>query len=136
MKLVSYLNFDGQCETAFKFYEKCFGGKITAIHTFGETPGCEQMPEEAKGQIMHARLEIGDAVLMASDSPSGMYEQPKGIWVSLHPETIAEAERIFAELSEGGNIVMPIGETFWAARFGMVNDRFGIPWMINCEKEA
>lgn len=133
MQLNPYLNFNGQCESAFKFYEKCLGGKITAMLTFGSSPRAEQTPPEWHDKIMHARLTVGEAVLMASDAPPGHYEKTKGMSIALNTEKPEEAERIFAALSENGTVQMPIQSTFWAARFGMLVDQFGIPWMINCE---
>jgi PhnB protein len=134
MQLTPYLNFNGQCEAAFKFYEQCLGGKIVALFTHRNTPAAEHVPAEWQDRIMHARLVVGDAVLMGSDSPPAYFEEPKGMYVSLQIDHPAEAERIFHALAEGGTVRMPIEETFWAARFGMLVDRFGTPWMINCEK--
>jgi PhnB protein len=137
MQLTPYLGFNGQCEAAFKFYEQCLGGKIVAMFPFGEMPGAaEHVPAELHHRIMHARLQVGDAVLMGSDGPSEQIEEAKGLNVSLQVDDPAEAERIFHALAEGGAVRMPIEETFWATRFGMVTDRFGTPWMINCEKAA
>jgi PhnB protein len=136
MQLNPYLNFNGQCETAFKFYEQCLGGKIEATMTYGESPMAEQTPPEWRDKIMHASLIVGDRVLMGADSPPDRYEEPKGLSVLLGIEDPTEAERIFHALAENGTVQMPIQETFWAARFGMVVDRFGIPWMINCERTA
>jgi PhnB protein len=133
MQMNPYLNFNGNCKEAFTFYAELLGGTIGAMFPFSQMPdggGCDANNQDL---IMHARLDLGDAHLMASDSFGDRYEKPSGLWVSLHPETPEEADRIYAALAEGGEIVMPIGETFWAARFGMVNDRFGTPWMINCE---
>jgi PhnB protein len=136
MQLVPYLNFNGQCEAAFKFYEQCLGGKLIAMMTYGETPAAEHTSPESRGRIIHARLLVGDAVLMGSDGPPEYSEKPKGMCVSIHVEDPGEAERIFHALAEGGAVQMPIGETFWAVRFGMLVDRFGTPWMINCEKRG
>jgi PhnB protein len=133
MQLNPYLSFDGRCEAAFKFYEKTLGGKIVAMMTYAETPMKDQTPAEQQGKIAHARLTIGDEVLMGGDAPANCYEPPKGITVTLGIEDPAEAERVFKGLSEGGAITMPIAETFWALRFGMLTDQFGTPWMINCE---
>jgi PhnB protein len=94
------------------------------------------MPSEWGDRIMHARLQVGDAVLMGSDSPPDRAESPKGFCVMLQIDDPAEGERIFRALGDGGTVQMPYEETFWAHRFGMVVDRFGIPWMINCEKTA
>jgi PhnB protein len=136
MQIVPYLNFNGQCKAAFEFYEQCLGGKIVAMFTYGDTPAAEHVSAGSRDRIMHVRLVAGDAVLMGSDSPPEMFEAMKGLYVSLLVDTTQEAERIFHALAEGGAVVMPIEETFWAERFGMVVDRFGTPWMINCEKAA
>ena len=136
MQLTTYLNFDGQCEAAFRFYEQCLGGEIEAMLTHKETPAAEHVSEEWQDKIMHARLVVGDAVLMGSDSPPEYFEEPKGFSVSLQIDDPEEAERIFHALSENGTVRMPIQETFWAARFGMVTDRFGTPWMVDCEQAA
>ena len=134
MQLNPYLMFDGQCEAAFRFYEQALRGTIVAMMTFGDGPMAEQTAAEQRGKIMHARLVVGDAVLMGSDAPAGHYEKMKGFSVALGVEEPEEADRVFNALASGGTITMPIQETFWARRFGMLVDRFGTPWMINCEK--
>lgn len=134
MQLNPYLSFSGQCETAFRFYETCLGGKIVAMVTHGETPIADQFPSEWRDKIIHARLMVGDQVLMGADTPPDRYEAPKGFSVTLGIEDPAEAERIFQALEEGGKVCMPLQKTFWAIRFGMLVDKFGIPWMINCEE--
>ncbi len=134
MKLNPYIIFNGRCDEAFKFYEKCLGGKIAFKITNGESPMAKNTPLERQNQILHARFEVAGTVLMGSDSPPERFEEPKGFSISLNIETPAEAERVYAALSENGHIHMPIQETFWAQRFAMFNDQFGIPWMINCEK--
>jgi PhnB protein len=136
MQLNPYLNFNGNCEAALKFYEKCLGGKIAFKTTYGESPMAKETPKERLNQILHARFMVGDNVLMASDCPPERYDEPKGISITLNIDTPKEAERIFAALSEKGTVCMPIQETFWAVRFGMLTDQFGIPWMINCEKTS
>ncbi|HVS21140.1 MAG TPA: VOC family protein [Pyrinomonadaceae bacterium] len=136
MQLNPYLNFNGQAEAAFKFYEPVLGGKITFSMTWGEMPGADQFPAETHKLIMHATLSVGDAVLMGADSPPGRYQQPKGMNVSLHFKDIAEGERIFNSLSENGSVTMPFQKTFWSPGFGMCVDQFGIPWMVNCEGVA
>jgi PhnB protein len=136
MQLNPYLTFNGQCEAAFKFYEKCFGGKIAAMLPHEGTPAAEHVPAEWRAKIMHARLAVGDQVLMGSDAPPEHYEPMKGFSVTLGIKDPAEAERVFHALAENGMVRMPIQETFWAVRFGMLVDRFGTPWMINCEKPA
>src|SRR6516162_4132220 len=136
MQLNPYLTFDGQCEAAFKFYEKVLGGKIEAMMTYGGSPMADQTQPEWRNKIMHARMTVGDKMLMASDAPPDRYEAMKGIMVTLGIDDPAEAERIFHVLSENGTVQMPIQETFWARRFGMLVDQFGTPWMVNCEKAA
>ena len=136
MQLNPYLNFNGQCEQAFKFYEAVLGGKITFSMTWGEMPGVDQLPADAQKLIGHTTLSVGDEILMGADSPPGRYEQPKGINVSLHPNDVAEGERIFNALAEHGNVTMPFQKTFWSPGFGMCVDRFGIPWIVNCEGTA
>jgi PhnB protein len=134
MQLNPYLFFDGQCEVAFKFYAKALGGKIEAMMTHDTMPGSEKMPAEQRSRIMHARLSVGDKMLMGSDAPPDRCEAMKGFSVTLGIDDPAEAERIFQALSPGATVQMPIQETFWARRFGMLVDQFGTPWMINCEK--
>ena len=136
MDLNTYLMFDGTCEAAFKFYEKVLGGKIVAMMTYAEMPGSTPMSDNAKKRIMHARLQFGDKLLMASDAPPDRFEAPKGFNVMLGVKDPAEAERLFDALAAGGTIKMPIQGTFWAERFGMLVDQFGVPWMINCDKVA
>jgi len=136
MQLNPYLTFKGQCEAAFKFYEKCLGGKIVAMVTHAGTPAEEHVPSEWRNKILHARLIVGDEVLMGSDAPPDRYEEPKGFSVSIQIKHPADAERIFLALAENGTVRMPLQQTFWAIRFGMLVDRFGIPWMVNCEQAA
>jgi PhnB protein len=136
MQLTSYLIFNGQAEAAFKFYETCLRGKITSMMRFGEAPACEQVPEQTRDWLIHVRLEIGNQLLMASDCPPDRpYEGIKGCSVSIQVDTKAEGERIFNALKENGTVQMPYEKTFWAARFGMLVDQFGVPWMVNCEKD-
>lgn len=134
MQLNAYLNFNGQCEAAFRFYEQCLGGRIVAMIPHAETPAAGHMPAEWQDKIMHARLDVGGQVLMGSDAPPNHYDTPRGFAVTIGVRDAAEAERIFHALAEKGTVRMPIGETFWAVRFGMLVDRFGIPWMINCDQ--
>jgi PhnB protein len=132
-----YLTFNGNCAAAFQFYEKCLGGKIAAMIPFGDTPNAEHVPAEARGRIMHARLVAGTQVLMGSDGrPGDPYEGVQGCAVAVQVETPEEAERLFNALSEKAAITLPLQQTFWAVRFGMLTDQFGVPWMINCEKAA
>ncbi len=134
MQVSPYILFNGQCEEAFKFYEKTLAGKIEAIFPFEGTPAVGQVPAEWHKKVLHASIHVGDQVIMGSDPPPGRYQQPQGFSVSLNVKDPAEAERVFKALAENGKVTMPIQETFWALRFGMAVDRFDIPWMINCEK--
>jgi PhnB protein len=134
MQLNPYLQFDGNCAEAFRFYEQCLGGKIVMMMKTGESPMAAQIPADQQDSIMHARMMVGDKVLMGSDAMGGCYTAPAGFHVTLGVDDPADADRIFAALAQGGSVRMPIEETFWAHRFGMLVDRFGIPWMVNCEK--
>lgn len=136
MKMNAYLTFNGRCEAAFKFYEKCLGGRIAFMLTHGNSPVADQTPPDWRDKILHARLVVGDEVLMGSDAPPGRYEAAKGFSVSLGIDDPLDADRVFHALAEKGTVRMPIQETFWAVRFGMLTDQFGTPWMINCEKAA
>ena len=134
MQTNTYLFFKGNCEEAFKFYEKTLGGKIEAMLSHAGTPAESQVPAEWKNKIIHARLKLGDQFLMASDAPPDRSQTPQGFYVNLGFEDPAEAERIYGALSKGGTVNMELQETFWAKKFGMFTDRFGTPWMINCYK--
>src|SRR5579862_8940102 len=136
MQLNPYLNFNGNCAAAFKFYEKCLGGKIAMMMTFAESPMAEQVPAAHRDKVMHARMTIGDQVLMGSDAPPDRYDPMKGFSVSLSIDNAADAEKIFNALAANGTVQMPIQKTFWAERFGALVDQFGTPWMINCEGAA
>ena len=134
MQINTYLNFPGTCREAFTFYEQALGGKITFIQTMGDSPMGGETPADQRDNVMHVTLDVGGQQLMGSDAPPEYYEKAQGFSVALHPEEAAEAERIFAALSEGGEVRMPMQKTFWAGRFGMCVDRFGTPWIVNCEK--
>ncbi len=133
MQLNAYLLFNGNCEEAFKFYEQHLGGKIEAMVTHADTPAEAQTPPEWRDKILHARMVVGGTVLMASDAPPGRQQTPQGFSISLGTKDIAEAERLFQVLSQNGKVQMPLQQTFWAKRFAMLTDQFGIPWMINCD---
>lgn len=134
MRINPYLSFNGDCKAAFELYAKTFGGRIDAMFTHADAPTADEVPAPMRNQIMHAQLSVGDQVIMGADCPAQYREKPQGFSVSLHVDSIDEAERIYAVLSEGGTVSMAIGETFWALRFAMVTDRFGIPWAINCQR--
>lgn len=136
MQLSPYLAFNGNCAEAFKFYERLLGGKIVMMMTHAGSPAAEHTPSEWQDKIMHARLTIGDQVLMGSDAPPQYQQTPQGFSVSIQIDDPEEGERIFNGLAENGTVKMPFQQTFWAARFGMCIDRFGVPWMVNCENPA
>jgi PhnB protein len=133
MKLSPYLNFDGKCETAFKFYEQCLGGKIDGKMTYGESPMANEVPPDWHDKVMHIQMTVGNQSLMGSDNMPEYFEEAKGTSILIYADSSAQAEQFFNALSENGTIKMPIQETFWAARFGMLVDQFGIPWMVNCD---
>jgi PhnB protein len=134
MQVNPYLTFNGNCAEAFTFYERLLGGRIVMMMTHAGSPAADHTPPEWQDKIIHARLLIGDQVLMGSDAPPQYRQAPQGFSVSLQIEDPDEGERIFNGLAEGGTVRMPFQQTFWAARFGMCVDRFGIPWMVNCEQ--
>ncbi len=135
MQINPYLNFNGNCAEAFKFYEQALGGKILFSMTWGEMPGADQFPAETHSRIMHINLKVGEQSIMGADSPPDRYQAPKGMNVSIHISDKAEAERVFDTLAEGGNVQMQFEQTFWSPGFGMCVDKFGIPWMVNTECE-
>jgi PhnB protein len=133
MQVNTYLSFRGDCEAAFKFYEECLDGKLGEVFRYAGSPMAGQVPAEWQNKVMHGSLAIGEQVLMGGDVAPDRYEKPQGFSLSLQIKATTEAERIFHLLAKEGTVVMPLEKTFWAARFGMLVDRFGIPWLINCE---
>lgn len=132
MKINAYLMFDGQCEAAFNFYAKTLGGTLELMR-FGESPDAKEIPAEFHQRVMHACLSVDDQVLMASDTlPQYPYQGIKGCSISLQLDNLPEAERLYAALSAQGSVQMALQQTFWATRFAMLTDRFGVSWMINC----
>ncbi|WP_439816753.1 VOC family protein [Zavarzinia sp. CC-PAN008] len=136
LSLNAYLTFDGNCAEAFAFYAQATGGAVLGVMRFGDSPPEEgyEMPAEHRDLVMHAALRIGDSVLMGSDALPDQPEKRQGFSVSIQTTETAEAERIFAALADGASVTMPLAETFWALRFGMLTDRFGTPWMVNCAR--
>ena len=132
MQLNPSLNFKGHCREAFTLYQKCLGGTVQSMMTWGESPMAEHMPAGWHDKIIHAAMSVGGTILMGSDSPPDRYEEPRGFQVTINVDDPAEAERVFNALGEGGTVTMPLDKTFWAVKFGMLVDRFGVPWMINC----
>ena len=136
MQVIPYLCFNGQCEAAFRFYEQCLGGQVGPMFRYGEGPMADQVPPDWHDKIMHGSVMVGERTLMGADMAPGQYEAPKGFTLSIQLKNATDAERMFEELSQDGSVVMPLEKTFWAERFGMVVDRFGTPWTINCEAEG
>lgn len=134
MQLHAYLNFDGRCEEAFHFYQQALGGEILFMMRNGDAPMAKDMPADQHHKVMHARIRIGEQIIMGSDMQDGCSEKPQGFQITLNTFDPAEAERLFNALKPNAEIRMELAETFWAVRFGMLTDQFGIPWMINCEK--
>jgi PhnB protein len=133
MKLLTYVNYNGKCAEAFRFYEKHLGGKILTMKTHGEFPQPNpNVPPEWKDAILHARIDIGGTPLLGADIPNA--EPMKSAYLTLMLDTAEEAERVYAVLSEGGQVFMPINETFFAFRFAMLRDQFGTSWMLLNEK--
>lgn len=132
MQVNPYLFFNGQCEAAFRFYEQALNGKITAMMTFADAPAGQQGGPESGNGIMHACLELGEGRLMGSDDPSSDFKAPRGFHVQIAFDKVKDAERVFNTLAKGGKVQMPFEQAFWATRFGMLVDQFGIPWMVNC----
>jgi len=133
MQVNPYLSFQGDCEAALDLYARCFGAERATIFRYGGSPMAGDVPADWSDKVMHATLKIGDQVVMAADVTPDRYEAPKGFSMSVHVDNAADAERIFDQLAEGGQALMPIAKTFWAERFGMVVDRFGVSWLINAE---
>jgi len=134
MKLNTYLNYGGNCAQAFRFYEQHLGGKITAMMTYGQMPNPGDAPPGQKDAILHARINIGGTEIMGSDVPPDRFQPMRGAYLSLSVDASGEAERIYALLSDGGEIFMPMAETFFAFRFAMLRDKFGTSWMIIHER--
>jgi PhnB protein len=131
-KLNAYLSFDGTCAEAMKFYASVLGAKVEALITFGQAPGDARAHASHADKIMHAYLVHPEFELMAGDMPPGMpYGGIKGIMLTLSHATAAEGRKVFDALADGGQVTMPPTETFWADFFGMVTDRYGVPWAVN-----
>jgi PhnB protein len=128
-----HLVFNGDCEAAFRFYERSFGGTELRLVRYGETPMSKAAPADGAEKILHAALRVGDGLLLGVDFFGEDYKPPQGFYVVLNVDDQATANRTFAALSDGGTVVMPLQETFWSPSFGMVVDRYGISWEINCE---
>jgi PhnB protein len=128
-----YLNFNGNTEEVFNFYKSVFGGEFAMLMRFGETPGCENMPETEKNGIMHVALPIGSSVLMGTDVPKSMEQVTAGtnMSISINVSSREEADRVYNGLSAGGKATMPMDDMFWGDYYGMLTDKFEIQWMIS-----
>jgi len=132
MKLDIYINYKGNCEQAFRFYEQHLGGKIIMMTTFKEMPDYNNIPEDRKNDILHARIEIGNAVLLGADIPQA--EPMRSAYLTLRVDSVEEAEKLYTLLSDDGEIFMKMEKTFFALRFAMLRDKFGTNWMLLCER--
>jgi len=128
IKLDIYVNYPGNCEQAFRFYEQHLGGKITMMMTHQQQPDTANVPQDWKNAILHARIEFGDTVLMGADIPNA--EPMRSAYLTLRVDSAGEAERLYALLSSGGQIFMKMEKTFFASRFAMLRDKFGTSWML------
>ncbi|HLJ46292.1 MAG TPA: VOC family protein [Bryobacteraceae bacterium] len=134
MQATAYLHFNGDCEAALRFYEQALGAEVDCLIPFEGTPAEHEAPAEYLRKVLHGRIKLNGQTIMASDCPPGRYKKPQGFALSLGVKDAAEAHRVFEALANGGTVNMPLQETFWAVRYGSVTDRFGTPWMVNCEK--
>ena len=132
MRLTTHLSFNGECESAFRFYEHCFRGQIVTMLSYGDSPAAAQVPPGWHDKIVHATLHFGSNLLMGADLRPEVYERPAGFQLILGLTDVAESERLFNALAENGTVRIPLQKTFWAERFGVVIDRFGVPWEVNC----
>ena len=130
MAMTAHLSYSGRCREAFDFYAPLFGGKVTML-AFGDTPMAKDVPPEWSEKIVHATLLFDGCELAGSDVQSDYYRRPQGFSVLVDVEGVEKARRAFAALAEGGSVGMPIQKTFWSPAFGVLTDRFGIPWEIN-----
>ena len=128
--------FEGQCETAFSFYEHCLRGTISFMLKWGDSPAAAEVPSDWAGKIYHATLQLGEFVMTGGDLPADRYAAPQGFSIVLGIDSPVEATRIFNELAENGRISMPLQETSWSIKYGALVDQFGIAWEINCERPA
>lgn len=134
MKLHAYLNFGGNCKEAFEFYEKHLGGKIQMMLTHNDQPGLNEVPADWKSKILYASMSLAQTEIMGNDVPGDRFQPMRSAYLSLTVDSIAEAERVHGVLAEGGDIFMPMQETFFAYRFSMLRDQFGTSWMILNQK--
>lgn len=132
MKMNTYVNFAGTCAEAFRYYEKHLGAKVGMVMTHGQAPGANAVRPEWKDAVLHGRISFGETELMAADIPNA--EPMRSAYLTLRVDSDEDAQRVFSALGDAGQILMPMQETFFASRFGQVRDRFGVNWMILCER--
>lgn len=132
MELCPYLQFDGTCAEAMTFYAEVFGGRCE-VQLVKDSAAAVEFPAEVQDQVLHARLDLGDVELMGSDGVGAPYEPVQGMSVMVGFDDFDKSKRIFDRLAKYGEVTMPFAPTFWAAGFGMCRDRFGIPWLVNCD---
>jgi PhnB protein len=130
MKLNTYLNYSGNCAEAFRFYEEHLGGKINFMMTFAQMPDPKQIPPGMEDGVLHVAMNLGETMIMASDVPPERFQPMRSVYLSLGVDSDEEAEHVYKLLAEGGEIFMPIQETFFATRFAMLRDKFGTSWMV------
>jgi PhnB protein len=134
LNITAHLHFDGECEAAFRVYQRLLNGELKTLLTYGESPLADQFPAEMGSKILHATLRIGAQELSGADVRHADYRKPQGFSVMLALADLAKADALFRGLAEGGQVHLPFEKTFWAAGYGMLVDRFSVPWQINCEK--
>jgi PhnB protein len=134
MKVYTYLNYGGNCRQAFEFYAEHLGGKITMLTTHGEVPDPSKVPAAWRNAVLHARIDLGDTTILGADIPPERFQPMRSAYLTLMLDSVDEAERIYALLTDGGEIFMKMEETFFARRFAMLRDRFGTSWMLLNER--
>jgi PhnB protein len=134
MRMNTYVNFAGTCAEAFRYYDKHLGGRVTMMMTHAESPEPGRLPPEWRDAVLHAQIDIAGTILSGADIPAA---QPmRSAYLTLHVDSESDAERIFSALADGGEVFMPLQETFFASRFGQLRDRFGINWMLIRERPS
>ncbi len=134
MKTNAYLNYGGNCAEAFKFYEQHLGAKITMLMTHDQAPGATNLDPKVAKSVLYASIKLGDTTIMASDVPSDRFQPMRSVYICMSVDTDAEAERIYNLLTDGGEVYMPLQETFFATRYGQFRDKFGTSWMVIHER--
>lgn len=134
LKLQPAFQFDGNCAEAMSFYATVFGGSVEVAMTWGNSSMSASIPQGYEDKIMHTSMRFGDALIMGSDALPGRYSSGSAVTISVALYAVDEGKRIFDALASGGVVIMPFQEMFWAKGFGQVTDKFGIPWMVNCEE--